>query len=91
MAPHVSNFFGGVIALGYVAIATFFLKFHIRTRDLLFLAFSAAFGLLALLSALVTLMKIPQEEQSPFFLLKLVAFLLIIVAIVSKNVRRNGR
>jgi hypothetical protein len=91
MSTDVSNFVGGVTAMGYAVVATFFLRFWVRTRDLLFLAFSSAFALMALLSALVILLHVPQEEQSPFYLLRLAAFLLIIVAIVSKNLRRNGR
>jgi hypothetical protein len=56
----------------------------------LFAAFSAAFGLLGLNQALLTLSDIPVEERSPLYLIRLVAFLLIIVAIVRKNARGSG-
>ena len=89
MSPQLNHFLGGVIAMGYVMIAGFFLKFHLRTREALFVAFSAAFLLLAILSTLVAVLNIPQEEQSPFFLLKPAAFLLIIAAIILKNLKPN--
>ena len=80
-------FLAGLVAMGHLVAAVFFLRFWSRTRDQLFLAFAAAFGLMALNQALVALLGVPREEQSALYLLRLVAFLLIIVAIVSKNLR----
>ena len=80
----------GAIAMGYAVASLFFLRFWRTTRDGLFAAFSAAFALMALNQGLPALLDIPREEQSPFYLLRLIAFLLIIAAIVGKNVRRRG-
>ena len=75
----------GAIIMGYAVAALFFLKFWRRTRDGLFVAFAAAFLLMALTPLLTAALEVPREEQSPFYLLRLGAFLLIIVAIVAKS------
>jgi hypothetical protein len=88
MAPTLANaFLNGVIAAGYAVAGLFFLRFFGRTRDFLFAAFAAAFALMALNQALVGLLNVPREEQSPFYFLRLVAFLLIIAAVLWKNRR----
>lgn len=79
---------GGAIIMGYTVAAVFFAKFWRRTGDFLFLAFAAAFLLMATTPLLTTLLDVPREEQSPFYLLRLLAFLIIIVAIVWKSRRR---
>ena len=78
-------FFAGAISMGFIVAAVFFLRFWRRTRDVLFLVFSAAFALIAANHAIVALSGTPREEQSPLFLLRLAAFVLIIAAIVWKN------
>ena len=77
----------GATIMGYAVAAVFFLKFWRRTADNLFLAFAAAFLLMAATPLLTTLLEVPREEQSPFYLLRLFAFLIIIVAIVRKTRR----
>ena len=79
---------GGAIIMGYAVAAVFFLKFWRRTADSLFLAFAAAFLLMAATPLLTILLEVPREEQSPFSLLRLLAFLIIIVAIIGKSRRR---
>lgn len=83
-----ADFFSGMIATGFAVCAVFFLRFWRRTRDSLFLVFSIAFLLLALNQALTTLLGLPLEERSWLYLLRLAAFLIIIVAIVRKNMGR---
>lgn len=82
-APFVS----GLIAMGFAVCSVFFLRFWRRTRDSFFLVFAIAFFLLALNQALTTLLGLPLEERSWLYLLRLAAFLIIIVAIVRKNTR----
>lgn len=84
------GFLAGLIAMGHLVASLFFLRFWTRTRDGLFLAFSAAFALMALNQTLVMLLEVPREEQSAFYLLRLAAFLLIIAAILAKNLGRGG-
>lgn len=79
----------GALAAGFLVLAAFFLRFWGRTRDGLFLAFSAAFALMALNQALPVILGIPQEERGGIYLIRLAAFLLIIVAVVGKNLKRD--
>jgi hypothetical protein len=82
------DFVSGMIAMGFAVCAVFFLRFWRRTRDSLFLVFSIAFLLLALNQALSTLLGLLLEERSWLYLLRLAAFLIIIAAIVRKNIGR---
>lgn len=87
MSSELNAFLSGAITLGFLVASLFFARFWRRTRDGLFLAFAAAFALLGLNQALLVFSGIPVEERSPLYLIRLVAFLLIIVAIVRKNAR----
>jgi hypothetical protein len=79
------DFLSGAVAFGFLLCGLFFLRFWHRTRDGLFLSFCVAFVLLGLGQAVLTLADIPTEERSPLFLIRLLAFLIIIAAIVRKN------
>jgi hypothetical protein len=92
MTPEVQmGFLGGLITMGHLVASLFFLRFWIRMRDGLFLAFAAAFALMALNQALVIILATPREEQSVFYLLRLAAFMMIIAAVLSKNLRFKRR
>ena len=90
MSTTAFDFVAGLIMMGYIIAGLFFLRFWIRTRDLLFAAFAAAFWLFAANQGLVALAGVPREEQSWIYLLRLAAFTLIIVAIVYKNTRSRS-
>jgi hypothetical protein len=79
----------GATIMGYAVAAVFFLKFWRRTSDGLFLAFAGAFVLLGAGPLLMTVLEVPREEQSPFFLLRLTAFLIIIAAVIGKSKSRT--
>jgi len=80
------NFLAGAEAMGFLICGLFFWRFRIRTRDSLFLWFAVAFWLLALAQTVLALTGIPVEERSPLYLIRLAAFLLIIFAILRKNI-----
>ena len=79
------DFLSGAVALGFAACALFFLRFWKRTREELFLAFSVAFLLLGVGQTILALANIPTEERGSIYLLRLIAFLLILLAIYRKN------
>jgi hypothetical protein len=79
------DFLSGAITMGFAVCGLFFWRFWRRTRDSLFVCFAVAFWLLALGQALLALTGIPVEERSWIYLIRLGAFLLIILAIVRKN------
>lgn len=80
-------FVSGLITMGFLVSGLFFIRFWVRTRDLLFAAFAAAFWLLALNQALLAFSNLPVEEKSGMYLLRLAAFIIIIIAIALKNRR----
>lgn len=86
----VATFLAGAIVAGFTLAGLFFLKFWKRTRDELFLAFTGAFWLLGLGQALLTFSDIPLEERSWLYLLRLAAFILILIAIWRKNAKPTG-
>jgi hypothetical protein len=88
-APQVLGFINGLLSAGFLMAALFFLRFWRRTRDGLFAAFAAAFALLALAQPLPVLTGIPSESQAPIYLIRLAAYLLIIWAILRKNLQRK--
>ena len=78
-------FLSGAVVMGFWLAGLFFLRFWKKTRDELFLAFTLAFWLLGLGQALLAFSKVPVEERSWLYLLRLAAFLLILAAIWRKN------
>jgi hypothetical protein len=90
-AAELHGFINGAVAMGYVVAALFFLSFWRKTRDALFLAFAGAFLLLGLAQPLPTLLGLPDEQQAPIYLVRLAAFLLIIWAILRKNMQGGRR
>ena len=87
--PIMAAFTAGALTLGWLAIGVFFLKFWRRTGDGLFLAFAVAFALLATNQAVPVLFGVPSENQGYIYLLRLAAFLLIILAVLRKNLGRG--
>ena len=80
-------FLSGCVAAGFAVAGLFFLRFWRRTGDGLFLAFAIAFWLLGIVQALLALTHFPVEERSSIYLIRLAAFVLILLAIWRKNVR----
>ena len=77
---------GSLVAI-YLAIALFFLRFWSAARDRLFGLFALAFVVLAVQRLALSLTNATMEDQTVFYLLRLVAFVIIVVAIVDKNRR----
>ena len=77
---------GVLVGLDFVA-GLFFLRFWVSSRDRLFAMFAAAFWILGVQRLLLALTRSIVEDQAMFYTLRLLAFLIIIVAIVDKNRR----
>lgn len=77
----------GALAAGYLVVALFFLRFWATSRDRLFVLFSLAFGVLAVQRVALTLTRGSMEDQTAFYLLRLAAYVIIVIAIVDKNRR----
>ena len=83
------DFLAGAVALGFVVCALFFLRFWRRTSDGLFLSFGLAFLLLGIGQSVLALGNIPTEERGSLYLIRLLAFLLILVGIYRTNRRQR--
>lgn len=85
----MSAFVAGLLVMGYTVSAVFFARFWRETHDRLFLFFSAAFGLLALQRTLLTSADALALDPTWYYVVRLIAYLLILAAIVDKNARRS--
>lgn len=85
----IEGFLLGVIFSASLVAAAFFLKFWRRTRDPLFLAFALAFFIEGLNRLRFLFVDTPNEGLASIYLVRLLAFLLIVVAIVRKNLPRG--
>lgn len=75
----------GMLSAGYLIVALFFLRYWSRTRDRLFIYFSLAFALLAVQRIASAIMFLWSESATWTYLVRLLAFTLILWAIVDKN------
>ena len=87
------DFLAGALTLAYLVASAHFMRFWRRTTDRLFLAFAAAFALLALNQIAVFAIGVGDERSNYAYILRVLGFALILVAIVDKNLfeRRRGR
>ena len=88
MNPALVLFLSGMLATGYLVAAGFFLRFWKQTRDRLFLSFSIAFALFAAQRALLVEEFALVENKTWAYGMRLVAFLIILYAIIAKNRER---
>lgn len=83
------DFLSGAVALGFFVCALFFLRFWRRTEQGLFLSFSLAFVALGIGQTVLALGSIPTEERGSMYLIRLAAFLLILIGIYRANRRQQ--
>ena len=81
---NLNAFILGMLVMAAAVAGTFFLRFWRRTRDRLFAIFAAAFYLLGV-NWLLLAIYAGDEINSAVYAIRLLAFVLIIVAIVDKN------
>jgi hypothetical protein len=81
----------GAIAMASLIASLFFLRFWRDTRDNFFLFFAASFFLEAINRVALGLSPDPNEGSPLFYFVRLVSFVLILIAIAQKNrARRTG-
>jgi hypothetical protein len=85
MTPPLTPFLQGVCAATALAVGLSFYRFWRNTADRLFALFGAAFVLFAISWTLLALTPAGHESRPYIYLVRLVAFLLIIAGIVEKN------
>lgn len=86
----LNQFLAGALTLGFLAAGLFFLRFWKKTEDRLFAIFAVAFWVFAGERVLLALTD-PTDEFRPYiYLVRLFAFVLIIIAIIDKNRSKNS-
>ena len=85
MTEILIGYLAGAVTVGYLVAGAFFLRFWRRTADRLFLAFAAAFGLLSLNQVITTFLDAGHEGTLYAYALRVLGFVLILWAIVDKN------
>jgi uncharacterized protein DUF5985 len=80
-------FIQGAVAMGCAVAAVFFLRFWRQSRDTLFFCFSAAFALLSVSYVLLGTVAFATEWRVYVFVVRLLAFCLILYGIFDKNRR----
>jgi hypothetical protein len=89
MSTAAGIFLSGIYMATFAASGFFFLKFWQRTQDRLFIFFAWACWLIAA-ERVALLFAAPEDEpRSYLYVIRLAAFLLIIAAIVNKNMQRK--
>ena len=85
MGDEVTALVSGLLVMGYAVAGLFFLRFWRETRDRLFGIFAGAFWLLAVQRLLLALLQDPNDERLWLYGIRLLAFVLILFAIIDKN------
>lgn len=79
------EFIAGASTVASAVIALFFLRFWRDTGDRLFAIFSLAFAIFAVNRVVLTILDETNEARTYVYLIRLAAFVLILVAIIDKN------
>ena len=86
----INHFLNGAIATCCLVAGLFFLRFWRKTRDRLFAIFAVAFWLLGL-NWLALALTEQDEVSSVYYAVRLLAFVLILYAIIDKNRANRSR
>jgi hypothetical protein len=78
-------FMMGAIAMASFVAGLFFLRFWRETHDRLFFIFAIAFWLLGLTRVALAIAATEAAEHSYLYWVRLLAFLLILIAVIDKN------
>ncbi len=81
----MSQFLSGAIMMACWVIGLFFLRFWKKTEDRLFFIFSVAFWMLAVERIVLLILNKENEIYSFVYVIRFIAFLLILWAIADKN------
>jgi hypothetical protein len=80
----------GAAAMAALTAALIFLRFWRRSRDPLFLLFSLAFGVDAIMRFVLAFSAHSAEDEPFYYLPRLITYGLLVAAIAYKNVRRSS-
>ena len=81
----MTDFVAGATMLASAAVALFFYRFWRESGDRLFGIFALAFGVFAVNRLILSILDEANENRTYVYLVRLAAFVLILVGIVDKN------
>ena len=81
----MNDFVLGLLSMGFWVVAMFFARFWQRTRDRFFALFALAFFIMAVNQIPLLIIGEDWEFRSWLYVIRLAAFVVIIIAIVDKN------
>jgi hypothetical protein len=81
----MNQFILGATACAAIVAGLFFIRFWSKTRDRLFLLFAAAFWLMSVNWIAVGVFNRDEATLPLFYIMRLIAFSLILIAIIEKN------
>lgn len=91
MVHDIDVFLSGAFTAASAAIALFYVRYFRRTRDRLFAVLAVAFVMLGFERAVLAFIGPVYEGRHIVYLVRLAAFVLIIVAVADKNWPRRAR
>ena len=86
----IEGFLLGVIATSSATAGMFFLRFWKKTHDRLFLAFATFFFVEAVNRIVLLCFERPNEGSPWVYLIRLLALVILLAAILEKNYRRSN-
>lgn len=84
-------FISGAMTMAYLVAGLFFFRFWKKSGDRLFIFFAVAFWMLSVQRLALALTSETLEDQTLLYAVRLLAFILILVAILDKNRPRGQR
>ena len=85
------EFISGASVLASLAVSLFFFRFWRASRDRLFGIFALAFAIFAVNRLILSILDETDEGRTYVYLVRLAAFVLILLAIIDKNRSAEAR
>ncbi len=89
MHNEINQLISGALVMGNFVAGLFFFRFWKSTRDRLFMIFGWAFVLFGVQRLALALIPGSFEDSAPLYIIRLVGFTLILIAVIDKN--RSGK
>lgn len=86
----MTDFLNGATAMGCLVAALFFFRFYRQSTDRLFLFFGLGFSIFGVNRLVLALLEEGHEASTYVYLSRLLAFVMILLAIIDKN-RKSAR
>jgi len=84
----MTSFLSGMITAGFVIAALFFFRFWRRTSDALFAIFGVSFLLFAIGQSISVSFDFLQDDKTLVYVVRLIGFGLLLIAIARKNLAK---